>query len=82
MKQLYLKTLVLLMMCMVEGCTVLIDCEVDGIHYNLYNEEMTAEVIRGTSYSGAIVIPSTSAVRRMVPSDEPPLPPLPKKLPV
>jgi hypothetical protein len=35
MKQLYLKTLVLLLMSMVGGTAMAFDCEVDGIYYNL-----------------------------------------------
>ena len=35
------------------------DCVVDGIYYNLNNEEMTAEVVSNPNkYSGDIVIPS------------------------
>ena len=62
MKQFYLKTLVLLLMCMVGVNAIAYDCVVDGIYYNLDNEEMTAEVTYKdnsyNSYSGDIVIPS------------------------
>ena len=62
MKQFYLKTLVLLLMSMVGVNAFAYDCVVDGIYYNLNNEEMTAEVTYNdnsyNSYSGDIVIPS------------------------
>ena len=59
MKQFYLKTLVLLLMCMVGVNSFAYDCVVDGIYYNLNNEEMTAEVVSNPNkYSGDIVIPS------------------------
>ena len=62
MRQFYLKTFVLLLMSMVGVNAFAYDCVVDGIYYNLNNEEMTAEVTYNdnsyNSYSGDIVIPS------------------------
>ena len=59
MKQFYLKTLVLLLMSIVGVNSFAYDCVVDGIYYNLNNEEMTAEVVSNPNkYSGDIVIPS------------------------
>ncbi|UKK48277.1 leucine-rich repeat domain-containing protein [Prevotella sp. E9-3] len=63
MKQLYLKTMLLLMMCMVGTTAFAYDCEVDGIYYNLNNEKMTAEVTYKdydyNSYSGNKTIPES-----------------------
>lgn len=64
MKQLYLKTIVLLLVCMVGSSAMAYDCVVDGIYYDLDQEEMTAKVtnpnsVSHNSYSGDIVIPST-----------------------
>jgi len=65
MKQLYLKKLVLLLMCMAGVNVMAFDCEVDGIYYKLIGTEayVTYKGIRGytilNDYSGSIVVPET-----------------------
>ena len=62
MKQLYLKTLVLLLLCMAGTNAFAYDCEVGGIYYNLDRVYKTASVtyqktFSVASYSGTINIP-------------------------
>ena len=63
MKQLYLKTLVLLLMSIAGADAFAYDCVVDGIYYRLNQEKKTASVTNKNgyqeeSYSGHLVIPA------------------------
>jgi hypothetical protein len=61
MKQFYLKTLVLVLFCMVSICVHAYDAEIDGIYYDFDTTKKTATVAQGyyNAYSDSVSIPSS-----------------------